>query len=311
MCKHTVERQANTKERRRDLFLLVDEIPFNSNEDGYSIIPSGDWTGLKPDGVHLMMALQPFKSRGDYGHPSIPSIENIKIVLPGDLLHLELRRVYRTTVSLSRLFDSVAKSLEEPQGATAISHANVQRPSFFQPGHEILGEVPKALLIPRCECVMCCRNPLQHLFQAHRSLIIKLLKGLHSQKIQEEVTIIVECDNHLSECVDWLTKEVTQENLKRINVKTVDQCRGVEFPVLVTITTGGYYGHVFDAWTRVTSTLVIIHMDTVGNSFYTSALKKALEDKVLESAEEQQEVISEETFEETSEVISEETSANV
>ena len=81
MCKHTVERQANTKERRRDLFLLVDEIPSNSNRD-LAETPSGDWTGLQPDGVNLMMALQPFKSR-----------------------------VYRTSASLSRLFDTLAKSL--------------------------------------------------------------------------------------------------------------------------------------------------------------------------------------------------------
>ena len=282
MCKHTVERQANTKERRRDLFLLVDEIPFNSKGDE-SYLPSGDWTGLNPYGVHLMMALQPFQSR-DYLKKKQPSIETTEIVLPEDLLlHLGLRRVYRTTVSLSRLFDSLAKSLtpEEPQRAAAISHANVQRPSFFQPGHEILGEVPKALLIPRCGCSWSCSNPLEHLFQRHRSPIIKLLKGLHSQ---EEVTVIVECDFKLLECVAWLTDEVAQEQLT-INVKTVDQCRGVEFPVLVTITTGGgYFDHVFDAWTRVTSTLVIIHMDNQDDTIYTPALKKALEHKVLESA---------------------------
>ena len=74
-----------------------------------------------------------------------------------------------------------------------------------------------------------------------------------------------------SKCVDWIKENLRKKNLTNhdIQVKTIDQCRGLEYEFLVTISNtsnsrGGYVATtspILDLYTRVTSSLYIIHMN--------------------------------------------------
>ena len=74
-----------------------------------------------------------------------------------------------------------------------------------------------------------------------------------------------------SKCVDWIKENLRKKNLTNhdIQVKTIDQCRGLEYEFLVTISNasnsrGGYVAKtspILDLYTRVTSSLFIIHMN--------------------------------------------------
>ena len=79
-------------------------------------------------------------------------------------------------------------------------------------------------------------------------------------------------------------------------VKSVEECRGLEFPALVTISNDTSWGSrfhddssVIDAWTRVTSTLLVINMDGKYHSF-SEGLKDALVGKVAHRAVEQEDI---------------------
>ena len=44
------------------MFLLLDEVPCNSNKFGFNLVwgkSSGDWREIKTNGINLMMALRP------------------------------------------------------------------------------------------------------------------------------------------------------------------------------------------------------------------------------------------------------------
>ena len=76
-------------------------------------------------------------------------------------------------------------------------------------------------------------------------------------------------------------------------VKTIEECRGLEFPVLVTISNEGNIAldlseaSIIDAWTRVTTSLFIIHMEYKYGPL-NDGLKDALENQVALIAEEQE-----------------------
>ena len=60
------------------------------------------------------------------------------------------------------------------------------------------------------------------------------------------------------ECNNWLKTELNKENVTITNIvfKTIGQCRGLEFPVLLTISFSNYYisaSITLDVWTRVTT----------------------------------------------------------
>ena len=73
---------------QQDIFLLFDEVPCNSH------CRSGDWSGLKQNEVHLMMALKPI---GDFIYGSE---ELIELCFLDDMENLQLKRVYRCTQSI-------------------------------------------------------------------------------------------------------------------------------------------------------------------------------------------------------------------
>jgi hypothetical protein len=54
----------------QDLFLLLDEVPSNSDPESLNILwgkPSGDWTGLNLDGINFIMALKPTQESSNKG----------------------------------------------------------------------------------------------------------------------------------------------------------------------------------------------------------------------------------------------------
>ena len=74
--------------------------------------------------------------------------------------------------------------------------------------------------------------------------------------------------------------------------KTIEQCRGQEFPVLLTISDSNYYdihSTTLDAWTRVTVSLFIIQVDNKYSGL-TKGLKYCQKKQVAKQAEEQEEI---------------------
>ena len=77
-------------------------------------------------------------------------------------------------------------------------------------------------------------------------------------------------------------------------VKDIEECRGLEYPVLLTITNDANRGarihgdsYVIDAWTRVTSCLFVIHMEGKYGKL-TNGLKNSIKNHVAKYAKEQE-----------------------
>ena len=97
----------------------------------------------------------------------------------------------------------------------------------------------------------------------------------------------------------WLRQQVEQENelvTGNIVVKTIEECRGQEYPVLMAITQEGtgniaynIQSSAIDAWTRVTSSLSIIHMERIYHSQISAGLTDALEKELAQKAVEYEE----------------------
>ena len=108
--------------------------------------------------------------------------------------------------------------------------------------------------------------------------------------VQDGFSIIKK--SKLTHCVQWLIEELKNEGLEEfVEVKTINQCRGLEYSVLVTITANGgstvqddlFYW--IETWTRVRSSLFIIHMENEGDVF-SKGLRLALrQGKVLKAKE--------------------------
>ena len=56
----------------------------------------------------------------------------------------------------------------------------------------------------------------------------------------KNLVVILAVGPDTQKCVDWLNEELTKKStLKNVVVKTIEQCRGLEFPALLTISTEG------------------------------------------------------------------------
>ena len=80
--------------------------------------------------------------------------------------------------------------------------------------------------------------------------------------------------------------------INNIVFKTIEQCRGQEFPVLLTICDDSncdMTSTTLDAWTRVSVSLFIIQMENK-YSAVTKGLKDCLKKQVAKRAEEQEEI---------------------
>ena len=102
--KDKLRRKISDLSKQQDIFLLLDEVPCNSNKED-----SGDWSGLERNEVHLMMALKPI------GEHSIAmdakSSKQIKLHFLYNIEHLKLNRVYKCTQTILNFYKRVVKRL--------------------------------------------------------------------------------------------------------------------------------------------------------------------------------------------------------
>ena len=292
----------------QDIFLLLDEVPCNSDpgiDKTFYGKPSGDWKGLKRNGVNLMMALKPIENSGFSGIFSnlIDKIISRKIAIdlyfPEDIAHLKLNRIYRCTKNIAEFYEEIVTHVNQPE-VTGRNYGINSSSISNSPGHEIHGDRPEVLLLSRCICFGFCKNPVEHLFQANRTKILAMIKRIQSKFTKLEVTVLIETFKDDQKCVNWLKTELKEEDgaISNIVFKTIGQCRGLEFPVLLTIDDGGsnyrleYLASAsttLDTWTRVTASLFIIQINEEYSSV-TQGLKNCVKNQVAKQAEEQEEI---------------------
>jgi hypothetical protein len=111
----------------------------------------------------------------------------------------------------------------------------------FGSGHEIYGATPEILFIPKCNCFGNCKTPLEHLFISHKTKIFAILNRISSTLKSKNLVVILTVGPETPKCVDWLNTELLSKKstLKYVDVKTIEQSRGLEFPALLTISTEG------------------------------------------------------------------------
>ena len=255
----------------QDIFLLLDEVPCCTNNEN-----SGDWSGLKGNEINLMMALKPI------GDVSTPTSKQIELHFPADLEHLKLDRVYRCTQTILNFYKKVVERLDTDSN---ITNFNSDSSTSYNPGHEIYGAPPEILLIPECQ--------LLHKEFIYKTRILAFLYR-HQKKLKPmRITVIIDFLNGRKMCIDWLTKELEAKGIAdTIDVKVKEECRGMEFPAVITITAYGgrksARSQIIDAWTRVTSCLGIIHVDDRVYQAFQNGLQDAMKQKVAKRAEEQE-----------------------
>lgn len=241
---------------QKDIFLLLDEVPCNS-DNGIDICSSklawgkssGDWRGLNSNGVHLMMALTPLGERDARGvftglADYILSKENLDLLFPTHLMQIKLRRMFRCTQSIGRFHEQVVKGIK--MCYTNLS-PNVNSNSIsYIPGHEIYGDIPEILLLPKCACKRHCKNPMEHLFTLHKTKIFALLKRVQKKLGAKRITVLIDlegrsrcffpghdydCKSQLpciqSKCISWLKEELEKEisDKGEIIVQGIDESR--------------------------------------------------------------------------------------
>ena len=293
------------------IFLLLDEVPCNS-DPGYPNVlygrPSGDWKGLKTNGVNLMMVLKPIENSNSIGIFSylLDKIRSrkmsIDLCFPEDIAHLQLSRIYRCTKNIAEFYEEIVTHINKPD-LTGRNYGLNSSSISYSPGHEIHGNHPEILLLARCNCADYCKIPVEHHLQENKTKILAMLKRIQSKFSVSKVTVLIDTSDD-ENCVNWLKTAVITENgtIGNIVFKTIGQCRGLEFPVLLSITLGSnanmdltnarpgaFAPTTLDAWTRVTASLFIIQMDEE-NSAVTQGLKDCLKKQLAKQAEEQDEI---------------------
>ena len=194
-----------------------------------------------------MMALKPTedgKIRGllNIVYDKILSRElKTDLYFPEHLKELQLTRIYRCTQKISRFYQLMVRHLKKFSFTYYTS--NINRSSIScKPGHEILGELPELLILPQCKCFTYCKLPLEHLLIANKTSIFALLKRLQLKMIDVKITVIVDIYTESKKCAKWLKEQLEKEKIiSNFIVKTVKECRGQEFPALVTISNDSRY----------------------------------------------------------------------
>ena len=275
--------------KHQDIFLILDEVPCNSDSVPKFFWggPSGDWRGLKTNEINLMMALTPIEepfSRGLFRmllDHFLSKNQGVDIQLPDNLSQLKLDRVYRCTQKILKFHEQVAEKNNKSQFAYSKTNSSS---CIYSPGHEIIGIEPDVAVLPSCGCFYACNKPLEHLLLKHWTLIFETLKRVANSAGDKKATIVIATAKKSLRCVVWVKAELEKHNFtKNFDVKTIDQCRGNEYEILVTISNppnsrGGHLpwlkegcsqNHqrgrpnysIQDLFTRVTTSLFIIHMN--------------------------------------------------
>ena len=191
-----------------------------------------------------MMALRPlgegdtrgvFTGLADY----ILSKENLDLLFPTHLMQIKLRRIFRCTQNIGRLHEQVVKGIK--MCYTNLS-PNVNNNSIsYIPGHEIYGDIPEILLLPKCACKSHCKNPMEHLFTLHKTKIFALLKRVQKKVGPTKITVIIDLEGGSmcnlpghsqlqciqSKCISWLKEELEKMSCIKgeIIVQGIDESR--------------------------------------------------------------------------------------
>ena len=213
---------------------MLDEVPCNSDpgfECAFYGKPSGDWKGIKTNGVNLMMGLQPIENFGQEGIFSylIDKIllrkREMELCFPEEIANLQLSRIYRCTNNIAEFYKEIVTSINKPSLMGA-DHSINSGCISYSPGHEIHGDYPEVLLLPRCNCFVYCKNPVEHLLQANKTKILAMLKRILSMFKLSEITVLIDTANNQQKCVNWLKTELARETntIDNIVFKTIAQC---------------------------------------------------------------------------------------
>ena len=140
---------------------------------------------------------------------------------------------------------------------------------------------------------------MEHIFVQNKTKILSLLKRIQGKVNNQNIVVLIEVFEETEKCLNWLQQEVEDDReliTDNIVVKTIEECRGREFPVLMTITQEGVrnigsniQSSVIDTLTRVTSSLSIIHMERKYHSRVSAGLTDALEKELAQKAVEYEE----------------------
>ena len=203
-----------------------------------------------------MMALKPVGG-GLYSPYSTKQIE-LKFK---DIDHLQLTRVYRCTKTILDFYKTVVKKLlTEPEAHKFNSYS-----TSYNPGHDICGDRPEILFLP--ECKKCnnsvqkttpCRDPVMHNLNifTNKTRILAFLWRLQKKLKPMKITVIIDIYGK-QKCMMWLKQELEAIGISEsFDIKLIGECRGMEFPSVVTISGEFVCGDIlFDTWTRVTTSL--------------------------------------------------------
>ena len=226
---------------------MLDEVPSNSDPETLNSLwgtPSGDWTGLNWDGINFMMALKPTQEGSNTGifnlfYNAWYSIGNsLDLNFPENIPHLNLQRIFRCTENIRMFFEVIVKNLNNKY--VIYSESINSNAISFKSGHEIYGATPEIIFLPKCNCFGNCKTPLEHIFISHKTRIFAILKRISSTLKSKNLVVILTVGPETQKCVDWLNQELSiKSTLKNVDVKTIEQSRGLEFPALLTISTEG------------------------------------------------------------------------
>ena len=275
--------KVNANNSQHDIFLLLDEVPCNSSYDG-----SGDWSGLKRNEVHLMMALKPIVDFDLFWFGFGAVSASIELHFSDDMENLQLNRVYRCTQFILSFYKTVVKRMKADEYGTTFNSFSA---TSYEPGHEIFGDLPEILLFPQCyQCLSYCVQPWTHNLMefTKKTKILALLKRLQTKLKPMRITVIIDIRFEKQKCIEWLIEELEEKGMaEAFDVKVIEECRGMEFPAVVTITGRLDSSLIIDTWTRVTSSMSVIHVDSGINKAFKNGLEDAMKNNVAKKAEEQ------------------------
>ena len=242
--------------------LLVDELPPNTN--GWQAL-SGDWSGLRPGRVGLVLSLMPKADE------VTTTSENLAIVAPPDMPVVTLNRVYRYTHSILNLLTFLMKN----------SKGEVHSPLSFSLdevtyGNEVYGELPEVIFLP--EEVNLNLSSAEDLLAKNKELLLSVLDE-NTTKDGNTTILVDTCvvEEEIEGCKEWLDREVVKKNHPSVRVTTADEFRGLESGVLIWIADRAPTWEYFDSFSRVCGHLVILYKARCMDDELQDLLKKAVE----------------------------------
>lgn len=271
LCKVLAEKYKVTV--TNPIFLLCDEM--NPNPEA-SNLDNMDWRALDTSGLNLILSLKPLTS--DFS--PISSSSPPQVLSPSNLPIIRLSRVLRCTQAISNLVQGIFKCIP----ATGDSNYNPKRNFSLKkvtPGHEIHGQVPELVALPICNIAVpnsgCmaspspsgwCDKPVEHLIKPNIVALENILTRLITRDNipHQDITVLVQTYDDTA-ALAWLVNHFRHT---QVQVKTLDQFRGMESPVLIFVSDRN--GTIFsrdladalEGITRVTSRLIIVFKDTRG-----------------------------------------------